>query len=886
MCVERAGDSQLAMQQLRRTVFSLTRPSRLRAGLNIHLYHFKHLHYGRQSLLDTNRRHSGQRAVGTVSAFIPRITFFRVFWTVTTGTLGFVSYKLSGKYKCSDFFMNFYLEASNWIKDKSNLVVFSLLSLGLGILDSGSFLKEFASGFPTLSGLLPQPKSPLPPGDVAAAAALPLLSDEEEATEVTPTENDNFRHFIRRMIEIRDILKAADLENRIELPRIVVIGSQSSGKSSVLESIVGHEFLPKGQNMVTRRPLELTLVYSPDAPKDYGVFGGERGSGPIYDFSRIQQQLMDLNQAVPDTQWVSSDPVELTIYSRNVPDLTLVDLPGYIQISNKHQPLVLRERIAELCESYIQGSNNIVLAVCPADVDLANAEALKAAQRVDPHGERTVGVVTKLDLVDPQYATRLLQNEDYPLRLGYIGVVCKPVEEARVRFLRLGDTSRSQYERKYFAEHAESFVSLDRLLGIGSLRRVLTSTLEVNMAASLGGILHNVQEELDEVRYQLKVEFNDRLLTPEAYVSSIMTQLKTGFERVKAAFTRPAVAHQVDHLLQDHLVRVIEDHLTGLEPTDDPLVLEERLRLAIAALTRSGVGKLTVGGLAERLLGDLESHLGDGALSHHPQVKARLIEEFSSQLRMRTRVSADMIENALKPYKHEIEFTTAEWIEARQRLLALLSDQVKSMSGRIDAIQQEVGQRRLRKVIHYLASHQDTEFEEALSEKALGLLVKGKEVAELNQRMKRLQKRIDLITSDPICKTPTDGNPSSWVSWMTSLVSHSSTNAPITSTSCMKRCPEIYLFMLHERLEKVSSLFVHHELVHEFLDPVLPSLLLTRPDAETAGLAQGTVDRSTAMRYVAENPLVARHIRLLERRQALERVRDKLIYLRQRQEDK
>ena len=70
------------------------------------------------------------------------------------------------------------------------------------------------------------------------------------------------------MIQIKEILRISGNEDSINLPNIVVIGSQSSGKSSVLESLVGHEFLPKGQNMVTRRPLELTLVHSPQESED------------------------------------------------------------------------------------------------------------------------------------------------------------------------------------------------------------------------------------------------------------------------------------------------------------------------------------------------------------------------------------------------------------------------------------------------------------------------------------------------------------------------------------------------------------------------------------------------------------------------------------------
>ncbi len=86
----------------------------------------------------------------------------------------------------------------------------------------------------------------------------------------------------KKMIEIRNILQQVDQSSSLNLPSIVVIGSQSSGKSSVLEAIVGHAFLPKGSNTVTRRPIELTLVNTPESTAEYGEFlTWARGRLPI-----------------------------------------------------------------------------------------------------------------------------------------------------------------------------------------------------------------------------------------------------------------------------------------------------------------------------------------------------------------------------------------------------------------------------------------------------------------------------------------------------------------------------------------------------------------------------------------------------------------------------
>lgn len=122
----------------------------------------------------------------------------------------------------------------------------SVVSAVLGIMDSAALLQEAASGWPNLSSFVPKPKKQRPAEPAAAAIAAAAASgDDAEPQAASEPENDNFRHFIRKMIEIRSILKAADLDQKFALPSIVVVGSQSSGKSSVLESIVGHDFLPK-----------------------------------------------------------------------------------------------------------------------------------------------------------------------------------------------------------------------------------------------------------------------------------------------------------------------------------------------------------------------------------------------------------------------------------------------------------------------------------------------------------------------------------------------------------------------------------------------------------------------------------------------------------------
>ncbi|KAJ2742952.1 mitochondrial dynamin GTPase Msp1 [Coemansia sp. BCRC 34301] len=364
----------------------------------------------------------------------------------------------------------------------------------------------------------------------------------------------------KKLLEIQTILKTvkqsgtegdeeSQASSALQLPSIVVIGSQSSGKSSVLEAIVGQEFLPKGSNMVTRRPIELTLINTPEASQEYGEFP-QLGLGRIDDFRHIQRTLYDLNMSVPEAECVSDKPIELRIYSPHVPDLRLVDLPGYIQVVNRKQPPVLRQKIRDLCEGYLK-QPNIILAVCAADVDLANSEALKASRRNDPMGTRTIGVITKVDMAEPDLAIHMLTQNDYPLHLGYIGVVCKPVKE------KAGRTSHEILlsESQYFNRHAE-FQQPGLQVGIGTLRRKLVKVLEESMRRSLSSLVDAVRSELEETKYQIKVQYNDERVSPESYMAESLDELKQRFKAFQQQFGKPQLRAEVQRWLESRVMDV------------------------------------------------------------------------------------------------------------------------------------------------------------------------------------------------------------------------------------------------------------------------------------------------------------------------------------------
>uniref|UniRef100_A0A672RP42 Dynamin-1-like protein n=1 Tax=Sinocyclocheilus grahami TaxID=75366 RepID=A0A672RP42_SINGR len=220
----------------------------------------------------------------------------------------------------------------------------------------------------------------------------------------------------------------------IQLPQIVVVGSQSSGKSSVLESLVGQDFLPRGSGIVTRRPLVLQLVnVSPleeRRKQDNGIKAEEWGTflhckNQIFtDFSEIRKEIEEETDRSTNNKGISPEPIYLKIYSPNVLSLTLVDLPGITKVPVGDQPEDIETQVQEMILSYISNPNSLILCVSPANSDLATSDALKLAREVDPDGHRTLLVVSKLDLMDAGTdALEVLLGRIIPVRLGIIGVV-------------------------------------------------------------------------------------------------------------------------------------------------------------------------------------------------------------------------------------------------------------------------------------------------------------------------------------------------------------------------------------------------------------------------------------------------------------------------------
>ncbi len=185
------------------------------------------------------------------------------------------------------------------------------------------------------------------------------------------------------MNKLQDVFSAVG-QNPINLPQIVVIGSQSSGKSSVLENLVGRDFLPRGTGIVTRRPLVLQLYNtgvarggrelpptplckvnggiansppsspkSPISEKEWGEFLHLPGK-KIYNFMDIKKEIMKETERLTGTNsGISNQTIHLRIFSPKVLTLTLVDLPGMTKVAVGDQPSDIEQKIRDMCLRYV-----------------------------------------------------------------------------------------------------------------------------------------------------------------------------------------------------------------------------------------------------------------------------------------------------------------------------------------------------------------------------------------------------------------------------------------------------------------------------------------------------------------------------------------------------
>eukprot|EP00879_Flechtneria_rotunda_P015506 GHRR01016216.1.p1 GENE.GHRR01016216.1~~GHRR01016216.1.p1 ORF type:complete len:589 (+),score=198.40 GHRR01016216.1:203-1969(+) len=348
------------------------------------------------------------------------------------------------------------------------------------------------------------------------------------ATDVLPDVlGDSLIPVINRL---QDIFSQVTVDLRLGLPQVAVVGSQSSGKSSVLEALVGRDFLPRGPDICTRRPLVLQLVKTPataagaaekaaatggslaaaakaaaggnnSQPTEWGEFLHAPGK-VFHDFGLIRAEIQNETERVSGgNKNVSDKPIRLKIYSPSVLTMTLIDLPGITKVPVGDQPSNIEHRIREMILQYIREPSCIILAVSAANTDLANSDALQMAQLVDADGSRTIGVLTKVDIMDRgTNALPALRNLVVPLKLGYVAVVNR--SQADITANKSMRDARAS-EQQWFEAHPE-YSEVSAQCGTGNLARRINVILGNHIRLMLPTLRKQIAEALDTRSAELK----------------------------------------------------------------------------------------------------------------------------------------------------------------------------------------------------------------------------------------------------------------------------------------------------------------------------------------------------------------------------------------------
>ncbi|XP_053332480.1 dynamin-2 isoform X4 [Clarias gariepinus] len=302
--------------------------------------------------------------------------------------------------------------------------------------------------------------------------------------------NRGMEELIPLINKLQDAFSSIGQSCNLDLPQIAVVGGQSAGKSSVLENFVGRDFLPRGSGIVTRRPLILQLV---NHKAEYAEFLHCKGR-KFVDFDEVRLEIeAETDRITGSNKGISPIPINLRVYSPNVLNLTLIDLPGMTKVAVGDQPQDIEFQIRDMLLQFITRDSCLILAVTPANTDLANSDALKIAKEVDPQGLRTIGVITKLDLMDEGTDARdILENKLLPLRRGYIGVVNRSQKDIDGR---KDIRAALAAERKFFLSHP-AYRHMAERMGTPYLQKTLNQQLTNHIRDTLPSLRSKLQSQL------------------------------------------------------------------------------------------------------------------------------------------------------------------------------------------------------------------------------------------------------------------------------------------------------------------------------------------------------------------------------------------------------
>lgn len=321
----------------------------------------------------------------------------------------------------------------------------------------------------------------------------------------------------KRVLDVIDELRSQGISKYVDLPQIIVCGEQSSGKSSVLEALSGMPF-PTKDTVCTRFSTEVILRHHRISTLKFSIV---KSSIPEQreEQARIQvlEKLEGVGQVARNSladaiekakaqmgihdggKTFSSDILRLELSGPDHPNLTLVDLPGLYQAGSKSQSDADARVVTSLVSSYMENERSIILAVVSAKNDFNNQVITSLARRIDPLGQRTLGLITKPDTLHPGsesegFYVRLAQNNEVSFKLGWHVLRNRDYPERNLSL-----TERNGKEKEFFEKGVWTAVHANHL-GVDFLKERLSEVLRDHIISQLPSVIQQIDDGLRDCR--------------------------------------------------------------------------------------------------------------------------------------------------------------------------------------------------------------------------------------------------------------------------------------------------------------------------------------------------------------------------------------------------